>query len=75
MVSDNTYCVDEVDYPLHIYGGDSSNAPLLKRFCESKLPPPIVSSGSSMHIELKHVKYFYAKYSVFDSGKVFILQE
>lgn len=66
MNFDSISCETQV-YPVQIFNGDSDKAPLLEKYCSSKIPPTIVSDGSSIHIDLAAPKYFYATYSVFDS--------
>ncbi|XP_018577861.1 cubilin-like [Anoplophora glabripennis] len=53
--------------PVKIYGGETTESPLLKSYCGKKVPPPLVSDGSAITIELQQSMDFFATYSVFDS--------
>lgn len=55
--------------PVKIYGGETTESPLLKSLCGKKIPPPIVSDGSAITIQLEQTMNFFATYSVFDSRK------
>ncbi|XP_050313173.1 cubilin-like isoform X2 [Anthonomus grandis grandis] len=61
------WCDEDTDeFAYGFWGGASNDAPLIAKYCTSKLPPPIVSDGSAIHIVLSKEVEFVATYSVLD---------
>ncbi|KAK5640278.1 hypothetical protein RI129_011089 [Pyrocoelia pectoralis] len=60
-------CADN-EFPLKIYNGASNKSPVLGEYCENKIPPPLVSDGSSLHIEVTAFDMnFAASYYMLDT--------
>ncbi|KAJ8923869.1 hypothetical protein NQ315_010451 [Exocentrus adspersus] len=62
----HSYYCDGED-PIKIYGGETTESPLIKGYCGIKVPPPIISDGSALTISLESSMDFFATYSVLDS--------
>ncbi|RWS21660.1 Cubilin-like protein, partial [Leptotrombidium deliense] len=43
--------------------GDSENGPLIARYCGTQIPPPIISSGNSLHVYLHENAVFRAVFT------------
>lgn len=56
---------------IRIYGGETTESPLMKTINKEKVPPPIVSDGSAITIQLTGQMDFFATYSIFDSRKYY----
>lgn len=65
------HCEDnsDSDNAVKIYGGETTASPLIKSYCGKIIPPPLVSDGSAITIELEDTMDFFATYSVLDSRK------
>lgn len=62
------HCEDsDSDNPVKIYSGETTTSPLMKSYCGKKIPPPLVSDGSAITIQLDDTMDFFATYSVLDS--------
>lgn len=51
-----------------IYDGETNTAPEIGRYCGTKIPPKITSTGYAVHIVTTASNVFNITYSVFDSG-------
>lgn len=68
LFSLGSWCDD--DSPaLKFYNGPFDDSPLIAKYCASKIPPPVISDGSALHIEVLQDINFFATYSVLDSRK------
>ncbi|XP_060536860.1 cubilin [Cylas formicarius] len=66
MGSNYNWCPED-EHQVSIYNGPFSDSPLLGGYCGTKVPPPLVTDGSTMHIVIKENVDFFATYSVMDS--------
>ncbi|CAH0562353.1 unnamed protein product [Brassicogethes aeneus] len=69
-------CVDDMDYKMIIYGGESASSPSIFKYCTGTLPPTIFSDGNALTIVTTTSNNFFATYSVFDNqcgGSLFSL--
>lgn len=59
------------DY-IQIFEGDSTDGPLLGKWCNNVTPPPVTSTGNSLTLHLfvrfEFVGHFVASYSVLNTG-------
>ncbi|XP_044765339.1 LOW QUALITY PROTEIN: cubilin-like [Coccinella septempunctata] len=61
--------VDETSHTgLIVYGGESTESPLIGEYLTNKLPPTIVSGGSALHVVVKGDVDFFAVYHVYGAS-------
>lgn len=57
---------------LQVFEGESTDGPLLGKWCNNVAPPPITSTGSSLMLHLtvhyEFIGHFVAIYSVLNTG-------